>query len=152
MFVDAGPRGAGAVLVALLAGGCGEEEEPEPRTDPDITAEYDVTIANATGCDGSVTLTWAEGPLQVSGLPDLLGFDFGDGVFAGSVDLQGNVAFGGVKAQSETSLTEQVVTATGVASEGGGGWRIEGDLSAVSSDLAGLECTMAASFTAVEEP
>ncbi len=140
-----------AVVVALLASSC-KEEETEPRTEPDIAAEYDVTVSGESGCDASVSLNWLAGPLQVAGLPDNLGWDFGETVLPGSVDPNHNVEFNGIKASNETSLEQQTVTATGVAEQSGDLWTIDGDISVDSLDSLGAPCIKTAQFTAAEEP
>jgi hypothetical protein len=137
--------------IVLLALGCSEEDEPEPRTEPDISAEYDATVSNEAGCDDSVSLGWLAGALQVAGLPDNLGFDFGETVLPGSVDPNNNVEFGGIKATNETSLEQQIVTATGLASQNGDLWEIEGDVSVDSVDETGAACTKTATYVMVEE-
>jgi hypothetical protein len=147
MFV---PRAA--VAFSLLALSCDGDDGTEPRTEPDISAEYDVTFSGASGCDDSVSFHWLEGALQVAGLPDNLGWDFGETVLPGSVDPGGNVEFHGIKASNETSIEQQTVSATGVAVEDGELWRIEGDVTVESIDSTGLACTKTAEFTAVEEP
>jgi len=147
MFV---PRAA--VVFALLALSCDGGDETEPRTEPDISAEYDVIVTDESGCDDSVSYNWLGGPLQVAGLPDNLGWDFGETVLPGSVDPSGNVEFHGIKASNETSIEQQTVTATGVANENGDLWTIDGDISVDSIDSTGLACTKTAQFTAEEEP
>jgi hypothetical protein len=147
MFV---PRAA--VAFSLLALSCDGDDETEPRTEPDISAEYDVTFSGESGCDESVSLHWLEGPLQLAGLPDNLAWDFGETVLPGSVDPNGAVEFHGIKASNETSLEQQTVAATGVAEQDGDLWTIEGDITVDSLDSTGLACTKTAQYSAVEEP
>jgi hypothetical protein len=137
--------------IILLAAGCSGEDTTPPEPCNEVCAEYDVTVSDQQGCDDTVSIEWMEGPLQISGQPDLLGFDFGEVAMAGSYDNDLDVFFDGIKAISDTSLTEQDVVGEGVADEGNAGWTIDGTVTIQTTDGLGEDCEVTASFLAVEE-
>jgi len=137
--------------IILLAAGCSGEDTTPPAECDQVCAEYDVTVSDQQGCDETVSLDWIEGPLQVSGQPDLLGFDFGEVAMAGSYDSDLNVFFNGIKAISDTAVSEQDVEGEGVADESDAGWTIDGTVTIQTSNEAGEDCEVTAAFEAVEE-
>jgi hypothetical protein len=137
------------ILVAL---GCNGDETTVPPDCTQVCAEYDVTVSDQQGCDDTVSLAWIEGPLQVSGQPELAGFDFGEVALAGTFDSQSlDVAFSGTKAISDTSTAEQDVEGEGAADESGQGWTIDGNVTIQTLDGLGEDCEVTAAFLAVEE-
>ena len=138
--------------IILLAAGCSGDDTTPPAECDEVCAEYDVTVSDQQGCDDTVSLDWIEGALQVSGEADRLGWDFGEVAMAGSYDPDNlNVFFGGIKAVSDTSLSEQDVVGEGEASEGNQGWTIEGTVTIQTADGLGEDCEVTAAFEAVEE-
>jgi len=139
-------------ILLAFAAACGEDDTTGSLpVCPEVCAEYDVTVSDQQGCDDSTSLVWLEGPLQVGGEPNLLGFDFGEVAMAGSYDTDLNVFFSGIKAVSETSVNQQSVVGEGVADEGNNGWTIDGTVTIETEDALGEDCEATASFEAVEE-
>ena len=103
------------------------------------------------GRGANFVLDWIEGPLQVSGEPTNLGFDFGEVAMAGSYDSDLNVFFDGIKAISDTALNEQDVVGEGVASEDDAGWTIDGTVTIQTVNGLGEDCEVTAAFLAEEE-
>jgi hypothetical protein len=137
--------------IILLAVGCSGEDTTPPAECTEVCAEYDVTVSDQQGCDETVVLDWMEGPLQVSGEPTNLGFDFGEVAMAGSYDDNLDVFFDGIKAISDTALNEQDVVGEGVASEDEAGWTIDGTVTIQTVNGLGEDCEVTAAFLAVEE-
>ena len=87
-----------AAVPALALGACGDKGgDSNPVVYPDLEGFYNVIIVGSTGCEGDKAwITWANGPLHITGTHDALTFDFSDGMaFVGGVDATGGYNFSG---------------------------------------------------------
>jgi hypothetical protein len=86
-------------LLFLMVACGSESENPWPEGDPpDVTGRYNTIPGGTTGCDGepSWITGWADGPLEISGDPENLSFEFISMLFIGAVQADHSYSFGGL--------------------------------------------------------
>ncbi len=148
------PRGVRCsfhVTLLLVLGACSTSDMALWGDAPDITGRYNVILEGTAGCEGEQDLLdiWAPGALTVQGdEPGSLSFDFGgDIVLVGSIADTYTYQFGGYVEVEGWGLG---TGSTGVAYAEGGGYVLEGSLSADADDGGIKTCTISGPYVATQ--